>query len=89
MNDGATLNNAAIFVRDSLAAFRLHTHAELAGAGCLPLAGLTCGIKDLYLIAGTHTGCGHPVWLETHAVQTAASKALTRLGTARHAAIRP
>ena len=70
---------AAVFERDTLRAFCRHTHAEVPGAASGPLAGLTCGIKDLYHIAGTRTGFGHPVWLETHAVQTVTASAVTRL----------
>ena len=70
---------AAVFERDTLGAFCRHTHAEVPGAASGPLAGLTCGIKDLYHIAGTRTGFGHPVWLETHAVQTVTASAVTRL----------
>ena len=73
------MNAATIFERDTLGAFCRHTHAELPGAAGGPLAGLSCGIKDLYHIAGTRTGFGHPVWLETHAVQTATASAVTRL----------
>jgi len=70
---------AAIFERDTLGAFCRHTHVELTGAAGGPLAGLKCGIKDLYHIAGTRTGFGHPVWLETHEVQGVTSSAVTRL----------
>ena len=76
------MSAAAIFERDTLGAFCRHTHAEVPGAASGPLTGLTCGIKDLYHIAGMHTGFGHPVWLETHAVQTVTSTAVTRLTAA-------
>ena len=81
-SDRVVQSDAAIFERDTLNAFCRHTHAELAGAASGPLAGLECGIKDLYHIAGTRTGFGHPVWLETHAVQTVTSIAVTRLTAA-------
>lgn len=73
------MNAATIFERDTLGAFCRHTHAESPGAAGGPLAGLSCGIKDLYHIAGTRTGFGHPVWLDTHAVQTVTASAVTRL----------
>lgn len=73
------MSGSTIFERDTLGAFCRHTHAELAGAADGPLAGLNCGIKDLYHLAGTRTGFGHPVWLETHAVQSVTSTAVTRL----------
>ena len=52
--------------RDAIGAFCRHTHVEVAGAASGPLAGLTCGIKDLYDIAGHKTGFGSPDWLATH-----------------------
>jgi amidase len=52
--------------RDTVGAFCRHTHVEVAGAAKGPLAGLTCGIKDLYDIAGHQTGFGSPAWLATH-----------------------
>jgi amidase len=73
------MSGAAIFDRDSVGAFCRHTHAEIAGVPGGPLAGLTCGVKDLYHIAGTRTGFGHPVWLETHPVQQQTAAAVTRL----------
>jgi len=55
-----------IIERDTIGAFCRHTHVEVAGAASGPLAGLTCGIKDLYDIAGHKTGFGSPDWLATH-----------------------
>ncbi len=52
--------------RDALDAFCRHTHIEVAGAATGPLAGLMCGIKDLYDVAGCKTGFGSPDWLGTH-----------------------
>jgi len=54
------------FDRDTIGAFCRHTHVEVAGAATGALAGLTCGIKDLYDIAGHKTGFGSPAWLATH-----------------------
>ena len=56
---------ANIFDRDTVGAFCRHTHVEVAGTAGGPLAGLTCGIKDLYDIAGYKTGFGSPAWLAT------------------------
>jgi amidase len=55
---------------DKVGAFCRHTHVEVAGAAGGPLAGLTCGIKDLYDIAGHKTGFGSPAWLATHGAAT-------------------
>ncbi len=52
--------------RDNIGAFCRHTHVEVAGAASGPLAGLACGIKDLYDIEGYKTGFGSPAWLATH-----------------------
>ncbi|MBI3433790.1 MAG: amidase, partial [Proteobacteria bacterium] len=56
----------SILTRDTLGAFCRHTHVELAPTGDGRLNGLTCGIKDLYDIAGQRTGFGSPDWLVTH-----------------------
>jgi amidase len=52
---------------------------QVAGAAQGPLAGLTCGIKDLYDIGGHKTGFGSPAWLETHAPAAATAPAVQRL----------
>ena len=56
-----------VLERDTVGAFCRHTHVEVAGAADGPLAGLSCGIKDLYDIGGHKTGFGSPAWLATHA----------------------
>lgn len=71
------MNN--ILERDTVGAFCRHTHAEIAGAADGPLAGLTCGIKDLYDLAGFKTGFGSPDWLATHAAAAATAPAVQRL----------
>ena len=68
-----------ILERDTVGAFCRHTHAEIAGAADGPLAGLTCGIKDLYDLAGFKTGFGSPDWLATHAAAAATAPAVQRL----------
>jgi len=70
---------SSIFDRDSLNAFCRHTHAEVRGASEGPLAGLSCGIKDVYDIAGFHTGFGSPTWLATHAAASRTASAVQRL----------
>jgi len=69
----------SILDRDTLNAFCRHTHVEANGAATGPLAGLTCGIKDIYAIAGYKTGFGSPEWLETHPAATHTSSAVQRL----------
>jgi amidase len=70
---------ASILDRDTLNAFCRHTHAEAKGAATGPLAGLTCGIKDIYAIAGHKSGFGSPEWLDTHPAATQTSPAVQRL----------
>ena len=66
-------------IDDPLYAFCRHTDAVLPPAGDGPLSGLSCGIKDLYDIAGHPTGCGHPLWPETHAIPRVTAPAVRRL----------
>ena len=51
---------------DPVGAFCRHNHVALKGADDGPLAGLAFGAKDVFHIAGTPTGFGHPAWLATH-----------------------
>lgn len=61
-----TAGMSSILDRDHLNAFCRHTHAEAAGAASGPLAGLRCGIKDIYDLKGFRTGWGSPEWLASH-----------------------
>jgi amidase len=70
---------ATILDRDHLNAFCRHTHAEVKGAARGPLAKLTCGVKDLFDIAGHRTGFGSPEWLQTHPPATHTAPAVQRL----------
>jgi amidase len=69
----------SVLERDTAGAFCRHTHVEVSGTADGPLAGLTCGIKDLYDIGGHKTGFGSPAWLETHAPAAATAPAVRRL----------
>lgn len=51
---------------DPLGAFCRNNHVALEGASDGLLAGLSFAAKDVFDIAGTRTGYGHPTWLETH-----------------------
>lgn len=64
---------------DSVGAFCRDNHAALTGAGDGPLKGLAFGAKDVFHIAGTRTGFGHPTWLATHEPPVATAAAVTRL----------
>ena len=58
---------------DSLGAFCVENHATLRGSGRGPLAGLTFAAKDVFDVAGSRTGFGNPVWLDTHPPAAATS----------------
>ena len=64
---------------DPVGAFCRHNHVALTGAGAGPLAGLAFGAKDVFHIAGTRTGFGHPAWLATHEAPAETAVAVTRL----------
>ena len=64
---------------DPVGAFCGHNHVALKGADEGPLAGLAFGAKDVFHIAGTPTGFGHPVWLATHEAPVETAAAVKRL----------
>lgn len=64
---------------DPLNAFCRHTAVRVPGALAGPLAGLQCGIKDIYAIQGSRTGFGHPQWLAAQAPATHTAHAVQRL----------
>ena len=64
---------------DPVGAFCRDNHVALKGAVDGPLAGLAFGAKDVFHIAGTPTGFGHPTWLATHEPPQETATAVTRL----------
>ena len=68
-----------VLERDTLNAFCRHTHVAVSGSGRGPLAGLTCGVKDIYDIAGHRTGFGSPDWLRTHEAATRTAPVVQQL----------
>ena len=64
---------------DPVGAFCRHNHVALKGVGDGPLAGLTFGAKDVFHIAGSRTGFGHPIWLATHEAPSETAVAVQRL----------
>ena len=64
---------------DPVGAFCRHNHVALQGAQGGPLAGLAFGAKDVFHIAGTPTGFGHPAWLATHEPPRDTATAVQRL----------
>lgn len=51
---------------DSVGAFLQLEHVDVEPTGSGLLDGLTCGVKDIFDIAGHVTGFGNPTWHETH-----------------------
>jgi len=66
-------------IHDPYNAFCRHTHVALDGASSGSLYGLTFAAKDVFDVAGHHTGNGNPVWLETHAPASRTAFAIERL----------
>ena len=64
---------------DPVGAFCRDNHVALKGADDGPLAGLAFGAKDVFHIAGTRTGFGHPAWLATHEPPLETAVAVKRL----------
>jgi amidase len=52
-------------------------HIDPTGSG--PLDGLSCGVKDIFDIAGATTGFGNPVWARTHPPATPHAWAVERV----------
>jgi len=53
--------------------------APIPGAAEGPLAGLTCGVKDMYAIAGERIGAGNPEWLAAHPPETTTAPSVQKL----------
>ena len=64
---------------DPLGAFCRDNPVSLPGAPAGPLKGRRFAVKDVFEIAGTPTGFGHPAWLRTHAPATATASTVARL----------
>lgn len=55
-------------IRDTLGAFVGESPVAIAGSAGGPLGGLSFAVKDIYDVAGSHTGFGSPDWRRTHDV---------------------
>jgi amidase len=60
-------------------AFCVANPVALAGAAQGPLRGVTFAAKDVFDVAGSTTGFGHPDWLDGHPPATATASAVARL----------
>jgi amidase len=64
---------------DPFGAFCQENHVARPATGEGPLSGLSFGMKDVFDVAGSRTGFGHPAWLATHPPATETAEAVTRL----------
>ena len=74
-----TLTVPVLPFEDPVGAICRDNHVAVKGAGRGPLAGLAFGAKDVFHIAGTRTGFGHPSWLATHDPPHETAAAVSRL----------
>jgi amidase len=64
---------------DPYGAFCQDNHVAVAATAPGPLDGLTFAIKDVFDVAGSRTGFGHPRWLATHAAAAETAPAVNAL----------
>ncbi|MCS0494566.1 amidase [Ancylobacter sp. MQZ15Z-1] len=60
-------------------AFCHDNHVGAPGADAGPLSGLSFAIKDVFDVAGSRTGFGHPAWLASHEPADATAATVIRL----------
>ena len=66
-------------INDPLNAFCRDADVGREGSATGPLLGCTFAVKDVFDIAGSITGNGHPLWLETHPPAERTASAVERL----------
>ncbi len=64
---------------DAFGAFCRDNQVARKATGAGPLAGLTFAVKDVFDVAGSCTGFGHPAWLASHPPATVTAEAVRRL----------
>ena len=64
---------------DPYGAFCRDNHIAMDGSEEGALSGLTFAAKDVFAIAGSRTGFGHPEWLRTHAEEAVTAPAVQRV----------
>lgn len=64
---------------DPVGAFVPGPRLRLEPTGSGLLDGLSCGVKDVFDIAGAITGCGNPTFAQTHALAAATAAAVERV----------
>src|SRR6266478_5616625 len=66
-------------INDPLNAFCHYAEVACEGSATGPLLGCSFAVKDVFDIAGSITGNGHPLWLETHPPAERTASAVERL----------
>ena len=66
-------------INNPLNAFCRDADVGREGSATGPLLGCTFAVKDVFDIAGSITGNGHPLWLETHPPAERTASAVERL----------
>jgi amidase len=69
----------SMIIPDAFGAFMRDNHVALPGSTTGPLAGRTFAVKDVFDVAGTRTGFGHPDWLRSHPAATQTASAVQKL----------
>lgn len=64
---------------DPFGAFCHENHVAVPATDDGPLRGLSFAIKDVFDVAGSRTGFGHPAWLATHPAAAETAQVVTRL----------
>lgn len=64
---------------DPFGAFCQENHVARPATGEGQLSGLSFAVKDVFDVAGSRTGFGHPAWLATHPPAEVTAGAVTRL----------
>lgn len=72
-------DQAAAPLHDSVGAFVPGKRIEWAATGKGVLDGLSCGVKDVFDIAGCTTGYGNPEWEKTHDVPSMDAIAVSKI----------
>ncbi|MFD2030022.1 amidase family protein [Ancylobacter dichloromethanicus] len=72
-----TLMTARLPIRSAPSARKNHVARPATGEG--QLSGLSFAVKDVFDVAGSRTGFGHPAWLATHPPAEVTAGAVTRL----------
>ncbi len=79
MSNVETGAGPGVFRDDPVGAFCVENDISCEPDGDGPLSGLSFAVKDVFDIAGSRTGFGHPEWLRTHPPATTTAPTVRRL----------